>query len=71
MKKNEGSKLTKKDKLVIGGGLFLVALVGFKAGQKYEGALITRGLDAVLKVDPTLEEHMINALGKVGYVIAK
>ena len=71
MKKNEGSKLTKKDKLIIGGGLFLTALVGFKVGQKYEGALITRGLDIVLKADPTLEVHMTNALGKVGYVIAK
>lgn len=63
--KKEETKLSKRDKLMIGGGMLLAALVGFKVGDKYTCFRVNRGIEKCWAEDPTLKDHMWDVIHKV------
>lgn len=63
--KKEETKLSKRDKLMIGGGMLLAALVGFKVGDKCTCFRVNRGILVCWAEDPTLKDHMLDVIHKV------
>lgn len=51
-------------KIFIGAGIGLVFVTGFILGEKYNHAMITTGLNEVLKDTPELETQMMDAINK-------
>lgn len=45
--------------------LVLSAYVGYKMGYNWSGYKTNEGLKVIFKADPTLKDHMAEAMGKV------
>ena len=58
-------KMNKAQKLLLGGAVLVSALIGFKAGGMYSTYLGDKGLKMCYEADPTLKEHIVNAICEV------
>lgn len=67
----EKKGLTTGQKFMAVGGAVLAGVIGYKFGRAHEGALLSRGLDKLCEIDPTLENHMWEAIGKAKVVMGK
>lgn len=67
----EKQGMTTGQKLLVAGGIVASAIIGYKFGKAYEGFLFNTGLDKLCEIDPTLENHMWEAIGKAKVVMGK
>ena len=67
----EKKGMTTGQKLLTVGGVVAAGVIGFKFGKAYEAALLSRGLDKLCEIDPTLNNHIWEAIGKAKVLMGK
>ena len=64
MEIEEKQGMTTGQKVLAVGGAVLTGIAGYKLGKAVEFCKISRGLQKVWDVDPSLKDHMWEAVGK-------